>query len=126
MTTAAVRNVLEAVREPLSLQASIGGDEEALLGDLVEDRHIPSPVEAAMAAALEEHTRKALTILTPREEQIIRLRFGVDQKCDHTLEEVGRRFALTRERIRQIEARALGKLRSPRCAHVLESLVRSE
>jgi RNA polymerase primary sigma factor len=121
-----VRNALKIVKEPLSLEAPIGDDGEASLGDLVEDRHTPSPVDVAMALSLEEQTRKVLATLTPREEQIVRLRFGIAQKFEHTLEEVGDRFAVTRERIRQIEARALRKLRSPRCVHVLESLTRPE
>jgi RNA polymerase primary sigma factor len=121
-----VRDVLKIVREPLSLEAPIGDDEQTSLGDLVEDRHTPSPVDAAMALSLEEQTRKALMTLTPREEQIVRLRFGIGQKLDYTLEDVGHRFAVTRERIRQIEAKALRKLRIPRCARVFESLTRGE
>jgi RNA polymerase primary sigma factor len=121
-----VRDVLKIVREPLSLEAPIGDDEETSLGDLVEDRHTPSPVDAAMALSLEEKARKALMTLAPREEQIVRLRFGIGQKVDYTLEEVGKRFAVTRERIRQIEAKALRKLRIPSCARMLESLTRPE
>ena len=113
-----VRKVLKIVKEPVSLETPIGDDEESSLGDFVEDRQTLSPADAAMALSLEEQTRKVLATLTPREEQILRLRFGIGEKSDYTLEEVGQRFAVTRERIRQIEAKALRKLRSPnRVAH---------
>jgi RNA polymerase primary sigma factor len=116
-----VRKVLKIVKEPVSLETPIGDDEESSLGDFVEDRQTLSPAEAAMALSLEEQTRKVLATLTPREEQILRLRFGIGEKSDYTLEEVGQRFAVTRERIRQIEAKALRKLRSPNRSRVLES-----
>jgi RNA polymerase primary sigma factor len=116
-----VRKVLKIVKEPVSLETPIGDDEESSLGDFVEDRQTLSPADAAMALSLEEQTRKVLATLTPREEQILRLRFGIGEKSDYTLEEVGQRFAVTRERIRQIEAKALRKLRSPNRARTLES-----
>jgi RNA polymerase primary sigma factor len=116
-----VRKVLKIVKEPVSLETPIGDDEESSLGDFVEDRQTLSPADAAMALSLEEQTRKVLATLTPREEQILRLRFGIGEKSDYTLEEVGQRFAVTRERIRQIEAKALRKLRSPNRSRVLES-----
>src|SRR5207249_2125257 len=100
-----VRKVLKIVKEPVSLETPIGDDEESSLGDFVEDRQTLSPADAAMALSLEEQTRKVLATLTPREEQILRLRFGIGEKSDYTLEEVGQRFAVTRERIRQIEAK---------------------
>ena len=116
-----VRKVLKIVKEPVSLETPIGDDEESSLGDFVEDRQTLSPADAAMALSLEEQTRKVLATLTPREEQILRLRFGIGEKSDYTLEEVGQRFAVTRERIRQIEAKALRKLRSPNRSRPLET-----
>jgi RNA polymerase primary sigma factor len=118
-----VRKVLKIVKEPVSLETPIGDDEESSLGDFVEDRQTLSPADAAMALSLEEQTRKVLATLTPREEQILRMRFGIDEKTDYTLEEVGQRFAVTRERIRQIEAKALRKLRNPARAKSLEAFI---
>ncbi len=118
-----VRKVLKIVKEPVSLETPIGDDEESSLGDFVEDRQTLSPSDAAMALSLEEQTRKVLATLTPREEQILRMRFGIDEKTDYTLEEVGQRFAVTRERIRQIEAKALRKLRNPTRAKSLEAFI---
>jgi len=118
-----VRLILESSRKPLSLETPIGDDEESSLGDFVEDRQTLSPADAAMALSLEEQTRKVLATLTPREEQILRMRFGIDEKTDYTLEEVGQRFAVTRERIRQIEAKALRKLRNPTRAKSLEAFI---
>jgi RNA polymerase primary sigma factor len=118
-----VRKVLKIVKEPVSLETPIGDDEESSLGDFVEDRQTLSPADAAMALSLEEQTRKVLATLTPREEQILRMRFGIDEKTDFTLEEVGQRFAVTRERIRQIEAKALRKLRNPARAKSLEAFI---
>ena len=112
-----------AAQQPVSLETPIGDDEESSLGDFVEDRQTLSPADAAMALSLEEQTRKVLATLTPREEQILRLRFGIGERSDYTLEEVGQRFAVTRERIRQIEAKALRKLRSPNRARALETFV---
>jgi RNA polymerase primary sigma factor len=116
-----VRKVLKIVKEPVSLETPIGDDEESALGDFVEDRQGVSPADAAMAISLEEQTRKVLATLTPREEQILRMRFGIGERSDFTLEEVGQRFAVTRERIRQIEAKALRKLRNPARAKTLET-----
>ena len=118
-----VRKVLKIVKEPLSLETPIGDDGGSSLGDFVEDRQTLAPTDAAMARSLEGQTRKVLVTLTPREEQILRLRFGIGERSDYTLEEVGQRFAVTRERIRQIEATALRKLRSPKRSRALESLV---
>jgi len=121
-----VRKVLKIVKEPVSLETPIGDDEESSLGDFVEDRQTLSPADAAMALSLEEQTRKVLATLTPREEQILRLRFGIGERSDYTLEEVGQRFAVTRERIRQIEAKALRKLRTPARSRTLETFVSRE
>ena len=116
-----IRRVLKIVKEPVSLETPIGDDEESALGDFVEDRQSISPADAAMSLGLEEQTRKVLATLTPREEQILRMRFGIGERSDYTLEEVGQRFAVTRERIRQIEAKALRKLRSPTRARSLDT-----
>jgi RNA polymerase primary sigma factor len=107
-----VQKALKIVKEPISLETPVGDDEDVSLGDFVEDELALSPVEAAIHANLGEQTRKVLATLTPREEQILRMRFGIGQKTDCTLEEVGQRFAVTRERIRQIEAKALRRLRT--------------
>src|SRR6202166_925113 len=106
-----VRKVLRIVKEPVSLETPIGDEEESSLGDFVEDRQTVSPSDAAVYTSLEEQTRKVLATLPPREEQILRMRFGIGEKSDYTLEEVGKQFTVTRERIRQIEAKALRKLR---------------
>jgi RNA polymerase primary sigma factor len=106
-----VQQVLKMVKEPISLETPLGDEEESSLGDFVEDELAPSPVEAAIRGNLGELTGKVLATLTPREEQILRMRFGIGRKTDCTLEEVGKLFAVTRERIRQIEAKALRKLR---------------
>jgi len=118
-----VRKVLRIVKEPVSLETPIGDEEESSLGDFVEDRQTVSPADAAVYTSLEEQTRKVLATLTPREEQILRMRFGIGEKSDYTLEEVGQRFAVTRERIRQIEAKALRKLRHPSRAKNMEAFV---
>jgi RNA polymerase primary sigma factor len=110
---ATVRKVLKIMRVPISLETPIGDEGDAHLSDLVEDRAGVSPAEAVMSANLKEHTEHALRTLSPREEKIIRMRFGMEDGSEHTLEEVGRSFDLTRERIRQIEAQALRKLRHP-------------
>jgi len=120
-----VRKVLRIVKEPVSLETPIGDEEESSLGDFVEDRQTVSPADAAVYSSLEEQTRKVLATLTPREEQILRMRFGIGEKSDYTLEEVGQRFAVTRERIRQIEAKALRKLRHPSRARSIEAFNRS-
>ena len=116
-----VRKVLKIAKEPISLETPIGEEEDSHLGDFIEDKKIMSPVEAVTKFDLSEQTRKVMTTLTPREEKVLRKRFGVGEKADHTLEEVGREFNVTRERIRQIEAKALRKLRHPRRRKVLES-----
>src|SRR6187399_831689 len=108
-----VRKVLKIAKEPISLETPIGEEEDSYLGDFIEDKKIINPAEAVMNINLSEQTRKVLATLTPREEKVLRMRFGIGEKSDHTLEEVGQNFAVTRERIRQIEAKALRKLRHP-------------
>jgi RNA polymerase primary sigma factor len=111
MPTERVRKVLKISREPISLETPIGDEEDSHLGDFLEDQRAVSPAEAVVKSNLQHRTRQVLSSLTPREEQVLRLRFGIGEKTDHTLEEVGSRFSVTRERIRQIEAKALRKLR---------------
>ena len=108
-----VRKVLKIAKEPISLETPIGEEEDSHLGDFIEDKGVVSPQEAVISMNLSETTRKVLESLTPREEKVLRMRFGIGEKYDHTLEEVGQDFDVTRERIRQIEAKALRKLRHP-------------
>lgn len=108
-----VRKVLKIAREPISLETPIGEEEDSHLGDFIEDKKFMLPSDAAVNLNLAEQTRKVLATLTPREEKVLRMRFGIGEKADHTLEEVGQDFSVTRERIRQIEAKALRKLRHP-------------
>ena len=108
-----VRKVLKIAKEPISLETPIGEEEDSHLGDFIEDKKIASPGEAAVNRNLQDQTKKILSTLTPREEKVLRMRFGIGEKADHTLEEVGQDFDVTRERIRQIEAKALRKLRHP-------------
>ncbi len=106
-----VRKILKIAKEPISLETPIGEEEDSHLGDFIEDKNIPSPGENVITNSLQEQTRKVLATLTPREERVLRMRFGIGERSDHTLEEVGQDFDVTRERIRQIEAKALRKLR---------------
>jgi len=108
-----VRKVLKIAKEPISLETPIGEEEDSHLGDFIEDKSTVLPLEAAINTDLEEQTGKVLSTLTEREEKVLRMRFGIGRKSDHTLEEVGQEFGVTRERIRQIEAKALRKLRHP-------------
>jgi RNA polymerase primary sigma factor len=108
-----VRKVLKIAQEPISLETPIGEEEDSHLGDFIEDRGVISPAEAVININLKEQTESVLKTLTPREEKVIKMRFGLDDGSEHTLEEVGQSFAVTRERIRQIEAKALRKLRHP-------------
>jgi len=118
-----VRKVLKIAKEPISLETPIGEEEDSHLGDFIEDKAVISPQEAVISANLSEQTRKVLASLTPREEKVLRMRFGIGEKYDHTLEEVGQDFDVTRERIRQIEAKALRKLRHPSRATKLKSFL---
>jgi RNA polymerase primary sigma factor len=108
-----VRKIQKIAKEPISLETPIGEEEDSHLGDFIEDKNIASPSENVMTGSLEETTRKVLATLSPREERVLRMRFGIGENTDHTLEEVGQDFEVTRERIRQIEAKALRKLRQP-------------
>jgi RNA polymerase primary sigma factor len=118
-----VRKVLKIAKEPISLETPIGEEEDSHLGDFIEDKSLVSPSEAVINMNLAEQTRKVLATLTPREEKVLRMRFGIGEKSDHTLEEVGQDFEVTRERIRQIEAKALRKLRHPSRSKRLKSFV---
>ena len=118
-----VRKVLKIAKEPISLETPIGEEEDSHLGDFIEDKNAVSPVEAVIGGNLEDQTRRVLKTLTPREEKVLRMRFGIGEKSDHTLEEVGQDFEVTRERIRQIEAKALRKLRHPSRSKQLRSFM---
>jgi RNA polymerase primary sigma factor len=118
-----VRKVLKIAKEPISMETPIGDDEDSHLGDFIEDTNIDSPVESAAGAGLKEATQGVLSGLTPREAKVLRMRFGIDMNTDHTLEEVGKQFDVTRERIRQIEAKALRKLRHPSRSEQLRSFL---
>ncbi len=120
-----VRKVLRIAREPISLETPIGEEDDSHLGDFIEDKTFMSPSDAAVNLNLSEQTRKVLATLTPREEKVLRMRFGIGEKSDHTLEEVGNDFDVTRERIRQIEAKALRKLRHPTRSRKLKYFIDS-
>ena len=118
-----VRKILKIAQEPISLETPIGEEEDSHLGDFIEDRGVVSPAEAVININLKEQTASVLQTLTPREEQVIRMRFGIGDGSEHTLEEVGQRFSVTRERIRQIEAKALRKLRHPSRSRKLKAFL---
>jgi RNA polymerase primary sigma factor len=118
-----VRKVLKIAKEPISMETPIGDDEDSHLGDFIEDSGVVSPVESATMAGLREATQNMLASLTSREAKVLRMRFGIDMNTDHTLEEVGKQFDVTRERIRQIEAKALRKLRHPTRSEKLKSFL---
>jgi RNA polymerase primary sigma factor len=120
-----VRKVLKIAKEPISLETPIGEEEDSHLGDFIEDKSVVSPSDAVINLNLCDQTRRVLKSLTPREEKVLRMRFGIGEKSDHTLEEVGQDFEVTRERIRQIEAKALRKLRHPSRSKQLKSFVES-
>ncbi|MEQ1647961.1 MAG: RNA polymerase sigma factor RpoD [Hyphomicrobiaceae bacterium] len=118
-----VRKVLKIAKEPISLETPIGDEEDSHLGDFIEDKNAMLPIEAAIQANLRETTTRVLASLTPREERVLRMRFGIGMNTDHTLEEVGQQFSVTRERIRQIEAKALRKLKHPSRSRKLRSFL---
>jgi RNA polymerase primary sigma factor len=120
-----VRKILKIAREPLSLETPIGDEGDSHLGDLIEDKNAILPIDAAIQSNLRETTTRLLASLTPREERIVRMRFGLGMNSDHTLEQVGQQFSVTRERIRQIEAKALRKLRHPSRSRELRSFLDS-
>ena len=121
-----VRKVLKIAKEPISMETPIGDDEDSHLGDFIEDAKVLSPVEAATIAGLRESTQNVLAGLTAREAKVLRMRFGINMNTDHTLEEVGKQFDVTRERIRQIEAKALRKLRHPSRSEQLRCFLEGE
>ena len=123
MSVDKVKKVFKISKEPISLETPIGEEEDSSLGDFIEDKKIISPADAVTSITLSEQTRSVLSTLTPREEKVLRMRFGIGEKSDHTLEEVGQDFFVTRERIRQIEAKALRKLRHPSRAKLLKAYI---
>jgi len=120
MPPSKVRKIMKISQEPISLETPIGEEEDSHLGDFIEDTNAVSPIDAVIRQSLKEHTEEVLRTLTPREEQVLKLRFGIGDGTEHTLEEVGRTFNVTRERIRQIESKALRKLRHPTRASLLK------
>jgi RNA polymerase primary sigma factor len=118
-----IRKVMKIAKEPISMETPIGDDEDSHLGDFIEDTNVESPVENTTNINLSETVRDVLAGLTPREAKVLRMRFGIDMNTDHTLEEVGKQFDVTRERIRQIEAKALRKLRHPSRSEQLRSFL---
>jgi RNA polymerase primary sigma factor len=123
MPVSKVRKIMKIAQEPISLETPIGEEEDSHLGDFIEDRQVLSPIDAVLVSNLQDQTRRVLKSLTPREEQVLKMRFGVGDGSEHTLEEVGRSFNVTRERIRQIESKALRKLRHPSRSRVLSVFV---
>jgi RNA polymerase primary sigma factor len=118
-----VRKVMKISKEPVSLETPVGDEEDSQLGDFIEDKNVVLPVDAAVHSNLRETTTRVLATLTPREERVLRMRFGIGMNTDHTLEEVGQQFSVTRERIRQIEAKALRKLKHPSRSKQLRSFL---
>ena len=118
-----VRRVLRVAQEPISLQTPVGEEDESNLGDFLVDSRMSSPSETVLKLSLREQTDEVLKTLSPREEKIVKMRFGLQDGSEHTLEEVGQNFAVTRERIRQIEAKALRKLRHPSRSHRLRDFL---
>ena len=118
-----IRKILKISKEPISMETPIGDDDDSHLGDFIEDTGNTAPIEAAIQGNLRESTTRVLATLTPREERVLRMRFGIGMNTDHTLEEVGQQFSVTRERIRQIEAKALRKLKHPSRSRMLRSFL---
>ena len=123
MTEEKVRRVLKIAKEPISMESPVGDDEDSHLGDFIEDENAEKPLDQTISDGLSDSTHDILSSLTPREAKVLRMRFGIDMNTDHTLEEVGKQFDVTRERIRQIEAKALRKLRHPSRAQNLKSFL---
>ena len=118
-----IRKVLKIAKEPISMETPIGDDEDSSLGDFIQDTNTLSPIDISTADSLRDATQDVLASLTPREAKVLRMRFGIEMNNDHTLEEVGKQFDVTRERIRQIEAKALRKLRHPSRSEKLRSFL---
>ena len=123
MSVEKVRQILEVAQEPISLETPIGDEEDSQLGDFIPDSNAVLPLDSAIQENLKETTTRVLSSLTPREERVLRMRFGIGMNTDHTLEEVGQQFSVTRERIRQIEAKALRKLKHPSRSRKLRSFL---
>jgi RNA polymerase primary sigma factor len=123
MSLEKVRKTLKIAKEPSSLETPIGDEEDSHLGDFIEDKNTILPIDAAIQSNLREATTRVLASLIPREERIVRMRFGIGMNTDHTLEEVGQQFLVTRERIRQIEAKALRKLKHPSRSRILRAFL---
>jgi RNA polymerase primary sigma factor len=123
MPTEKIRKVLQIAKEPMSLETPIGDEEDTHLGDLIEDKSAIQPIDAMIQSNLRETTTRVLASLTPREERIVRMRFGLGMNSDHTLKQVGQQFSVTRERIRQIEAKAIRKLKHPSRSGALRSFL---
>nr|MDJ0789834.1 sigma-70 family RNA polymerase sigma factor [Myxococcota bacterium] len=118
-----VRMVMKIAREPISLETPVGEEDDSSLGDFVEDKNAINPADAVVEQNLSDQTRRVLATLAPREERVLKMRFGIGERANHTLEEVGQDFDVTRERIRQIEAKALRKLRHPSRSKLLKGFV---
>jgi RNA polymerase primary sigma factor len=118
-----VRHVLKVAKEPLSLETPMGDEDELRLGDFIEDPNAVSPIDASIQSELRDATTQVLASLSPREERIVRMRFGIGMSADHTLAEVGQQFSVSRERIRQIEAKAIRKLKHPHRSRILRSFI---
>ena len=118
-----VKKVLKIAKEPISLETPVGDEEDSSLGDFIEDKNALIPIDVAVKSSLRDTTTRILSSLTPREERVLRMRFGIGMNSDHTLEEVGQQFSVTRERIRQIEAKALRKLKHPTRARKLKTFL---
>ena len=121
-----IRKIMKISKEPISMETPIGDDDDSHLGDFIEDLQTMAPSDAAMYSSLKEATKEVLDSLTPREAKVLRMRFGIEMNTDHTLEEVGKQFDVTRERIRQIAAKALRKLRPPTRSARLRSCLDAE
>lgn len=118
-----IRKILKIAKEPISMETPIGDDEDLHLSDFIEDSSLELPLDSATSESLKSVTNNVLSSLTPREAKVLKMRFGIDMSSDHTLEEVGKQFDVTRERIRQIESKALRKLRHPSRSYLLKSFL---